>query len=471
MRLLGLVSVVILARLLVPEDYGLIAKAIFLANFLEMITQFGFEAAIIRDQKASKTDFDTVWTLTIFRALILGIVLAATAPLMAIFFDEPLIENVIYLYAVATIVLGFVNVGVVQFRKDMNFEKDFNFNLSRKVVSFLVTIAVALVYKSYWAFPIGVTVGNLFAVVYSFYLSPFRPRITFESFSKIFHFSKWMFVFEFIAGLSSQLDTLMISKLGDNRQLGLFTVSHQLAAMPSQEVAMPVARSLLPGLSKLSDRMDDFRTMYSNIISHILLFAAPAAIGVSALSDEVAAVVLGEKWLDAGPYVEILALFGLARVIFSCASSALAASDNPKALGLFSLFNLLVKLALLPIGFYFYGVLGIVYAVLVTGVISMLFLLGMQQIKGVISLPLLLVRIWKTLVASLLMYLAIRIWLLPYLAPFEWSVLFVAIVGVVFGVVVFLTLMAILHIAFPSFIGPEQDVIEFVKRKVRRAKC
>ena len=139
-RLLGVISVIILARVLLPEDYGIVAKAVLLSGFLELVTQFGFTAVLIQNQQATKDDYDTVWTLSIIRATLLAVLMCLLSIPIAQYFNEPAVQNLIYLYSFSTFLQGFTNVGIVDFLKNMQFHLDFKFNLFNKLKVFFINL-------------------------------------------------------------------------------------------------------------------------------------------------------------------------------------------------------------------------------------------------------------------------------------------------------------------------------------------
>ncbi len=147
----GLVSMVILARLLVPEDFGLVALATMLVAALSTLSAFNFDVFLIQNQNAGRRHYDTAWTLSIVSNAVIagGIILFATAA--SAFLEEPRLETIFYWFALATLVEGFANIGVVNFRKDLQFHKDSAYMLSPKLGTFAVTVRLAFLWRDYRA--------------------------------------------------------------------------------------------------------------------------------------------------------------------------------------------------------------------------------------------------------------------------------------------------------------------------------
>ena len=175
-RLIGVLSLVILARLLVPDDFGLLALATTLVAAVELLGSFSFDLWLINQSRHSRADLDTVWTLGILRGLIAALVLALLAGPAALFFDAPRVHDIVLVLALGTVVMGFENAGVILFRKELEFDRDFRLVVTTKLTGFVVTIVTAFALRSYWALVIGVMTAKVARVVLSYLMHPHRPR-------------------------------------------------------------------------------------------------------------------------------------------------------------------------------------------------------------------------------------------------------------------------------------------------------
>jgi PST family polysaccharide transporter len=470
-RFLGIISVLILARLLLPEDYGLVAKAVLISGFLELITQFGFETALIRNKNATDDDYNTVWTVSIIRSAFLSVVLLICAIPSANFFNEPAVESLIYCYAFSTLLSGFTNVGIVDFRKEMTFDKDFKFNVYRKLSIFVTTITLAFLWRTYWAFPVGILVGTIFSVVISFVLSPYRPTLSLKSWHTLFNFAKWMFTYEFIGAFSTKLDTFLLSRYASGTELGLYTIAYELSGTPSTEIAMPVARAALPGLAKLRDEKDKFQASYTSILSLTLFVAVPASVGLSILSEHVTDVLLGSKWAAASPIVAILAFYGISRVVAACAVSALIAYDKVDLLVKLTVSSFLSRLVLLPIGvIYWGGALGISFGVLISGMFSIFSMLVVQTFLKMLSIKVLFLQTWRTIVSTVIMYFCLNSFIEFFTLTHFISIYWVLFIEVLTGF--FLFTVSLLTLCLISTIEntPEEKIIYFIQERFKNGK-
>src|SRR5688500_7124382 len=154
-RALGLVSTIILARLLAPEDFGVVAMAMVVVGFLEVFTHTGVDLALIRDAQATREHYDTAWTLEILQAALLALALLAAAPYATGYFGDARVLEVMQILSLRAFVGGFENIGVVAFRRELNFTREFWFGVFKKMSTVAVTIVAAFVFRSYWALVLG----------------------------------------------------------------------------------------------------------------------------------------------------------------------------------------------------------------------------------------------------------------------------------------------------------------------------
>ncbi|MPZ12376.1 MAG: oligosaccharide flippase family protein, partial [Kiloniellaceae bacterium] len=191
-RGLGLVSMIILARLLVPADFGLVALAMAMVAVISVFGEFGFELALIQNQKAERRHYDTAWTLGFLRGLIAAALVALAAAPLADVFGEPRVTDVILVLALVPLIEGLYNIGTVAFRKELTLHKEFVFRIVPRVAGVALTILLAVIWRNYWALVWGTLAGAGLRLVMSYAMHSYRPRFTLAGLREIMNFSKWM---------------------------------------------------------------------------------------------------------------------------------------------------------------------------------------------------------------------------------------------------------------------------------------
>jgi lipopolysaccharide exporter len=402
-RAIGLVSTIILARLLVPADFGLIALANTFIAAVEVFGEFGFTYALIRDQRTDRKLYDTAWTLNLITATAIAAVVALVAHPAAVFFNEPRMEMVVYAMAVATCAAGFENIGTVDFRKDLEFGRDFRFMVARKLISFFVTIGLALIWRNYWALVAGIVVGKFGGVALSFAMQSYRPRFSLAAWRDLIGFSKWLLVINVVRFIHRKADIFILARLFTPYELGLYAVASEIATLPTSELVTPVQRALFPGFAKLAHDKVLLARSYVDSLAIMLLIAAPAAVGIAVTADPLVRLFLGAKWLGAIPLLQLLAIYGLMRLGAANAGSAMIAMGRVRAWTKIETSFVAVQVPALVVGAWQGGVAGTAAALAVSTAINMLIAVAVTIRALEVGAGRVIAALWRTLAACAVM--------------------------------------------------------------------
>ncbi len=407
-RSLGLISTVILARLLMPSDFGVVAMAMVVIGILELITWFSFDVVLIQKQDTTREHYDTAWTFNFMFGVVSGLLVLALAHPTAAYFNEPRLVAVMYVLASAQFVGGLQNIGIVNFRKDMNFDREFFYFLGRKLGGFLITVPLAFILRNYWALVIGQVTSALAGVVLSYTMHPYRPRFSLSKSGELFDFSKWMLLLNVIVALRRRVAHLAVGKLAGAGPLGLFTVSYEISNLPTTELVAPINRAVFPGYAQMSHDLQILRDGYLKVLGVIALFALPAATGVAAIADLLVPVFLGEKWLDAIPLIQILAFYGGITALQTNAGPVYLALALPARLVWLQLIHLTILVPLAVWGTMSGGVVGAAWAFLAAHAIwtplNLGVLLRTLKLKITEFVPI----VARAAVGSIVMYFIVR---------------------------------------------------------------
>ena len=329
-RSLGLVSTLILVRLLSPADFGVVAMAISVIAMAELLNAFGFDTALIQDQRATAAHYHTAWTFGLVFGAVVSAVIVLAAPHVAAYYREPGVEWVMYALAFGPLITAFENIGIVAFRKDLKFRYEFYFQVSRKLVGFVITVSLAFWLRSYWALIAGTLATQLFSTCISYWAHPFRPRPSLAERHSLMGFSKWLLFNNFVNYMKNRSSDFVIGRLRGPVGLGLYNVSYELANLPTTEISAPINRALLPGFARLSEEPEQLRQIYTAAMSVLSLFAVLAAAGIFSLSHLIVPVALGPKWLSAIPVMQILAFNGALLMMHSSIAALLIGTGHVK---------------------------------------------------------------------------------------------------------------------------------------------
>src|SRR5579864_7072252 len=164
-RLTGLVSTVILARLLSPADFGVVAMAMIVVNFLEMFRETGEVLAIIRHPNPTREHYDSAWTISVGIGLTVGALIFAIAPLTGLYFHDSRSIVVMQILAFKAILGGFENIRTLNFRRELRFDRYYLFNVYPKIASFVVTLTLAFLIRNYWALVAGILTSQIASII------------------------------------------------------------------------------------------------------------------------------------------------------------------------------------------------------------------------------------------------------------------------------------------------------------------
>jgi lipopolysaccharide exporter len=307
-RLIGFISTLILARLLAPSDFGIIAMASLVVGLVDALLALGVHVALIRNLHATPAHYNTAWTLRLAQSVIAATAIFLAAPKAAIYFSDPRVIPVLRFMALGMLLMGIENIGIVTFQKEMRFGLDFRFLFLKRIISFLITIASAWILRSYWALVIGNLAGRSVGVLLSYQMHSMRPRFSLEKMREIFSVSQWMLVDSIGSYLNRNLDKVLVGRRADATIVGGYTLASEISAMPSTEVLAPLNRVLFPTFVGAKHDLAELKRLYLLAQGVQSLLGISAGVGLALVAPEAVLVLLGAKWLFVVPFVRILAL-------------------------------------------------------------------------------------------------------------------------------------------------------------------
>lgn len=462
-RGLGFISTLILVRLLAPEDFGMVAMAFSFIVMAELLTAFAFDIALIHDQKAGIDHYNSAWTAEVLLGALIATIMWFGAEPVAIFYNQPDLTLLVRVLALGPLFIGFENIGIVAFRKELDFRKEFTFQISRKMIGFCVTIPLAVITHSYWALVFGTLAGKLGGTLLSYWVHPFRPRPSFKEIDSLLRFSRWMLLNNVVNFLKERSTDFFIGRLQGPGSLGLYNVSYEFANLPTFEIGAPLNRALLPGFAKLKDDAKGIRASFRTAVGLLALIAIPIGAGIFAISPIMVPVVLGEAWLAAIPIMEVLSLSSAVIVFHGTIVTLFIAVGRPreatKTNFIFVIF-LAIGLTLL-IGQY--GATGAAISMLVASILTTpIYLLQLRRFIGE-RFARFVAAIIRPTVASIAMVYAVRYYLPDYeLGQPVAEAIKTLVFAISIGAATYTIALLLLWLVFGKRQGPEGLVLEKV---------
>jgi len=377
-QVLGVIRLIILARILSPNDFGLMGIALLAMSALETFSQTGFAQALIQKKGKTEEYLDAAWTFMLIRNIVLFAILFLGAPYIAYFFEAPeasLLMRVIgisLLFGSSGGIGGFANIGILYFQKELEFNKQFIYRLTGTLADFVVAVSSAIILKSVWALVFGLLAGNIVRFFVGYLIHPYRPRLNFD-FDKtreLFGFGKWILGSSILVFLITQGDDIFVGKLLGATMLGFYQMAYRISNAPATEITHVISQVTFPAYSKLQDNIPKLREAYLKTLQLTAFISIPLAGGIFILAPDFTKIFLGEQWMPMVPAMQVLALEGLLRSIAATTGPVFQATGKPRIDTRWQL----VRLAVLTASIYpltiRWGILGTSIAVFLSILVS-----------------------------------------------------------------------------------------------------
>ncbi len=330
MRLIGLVSVLILARTLTPADFGVFALAMVTLAIVDIFSALGLRKALLRVPDPDRSYYDTVWTIQLILLAFLAFVLVALGPVMASFYQEPALAWIIAILASRFLFYGLANIGIVDFERNLELGRDLKMRLVVRLTSFVLTVAAALILRNYWALVIGAVLQGALHCIASYIFHPFRPRFSFRRRAEMLGPSLWMFLAAAAQTLHSEMERFVVGRIGSFGTTGFYSVSRDLSSIFTHDIATALNRVTFVTTAQTGTALGQAPLRLQSMLGTYALLAAPLGLGLAATAENAVHVLLGKQWLGAAPFLQLIAPASAAYAVFKLIISCLQASGRAR---------------------------------------------------------------------------------------------------------------------------------------------
>ncbi|MEO1252956.1 MAG: lipopolysaccharide biosynthesis protein [Pseudomonadota bacterium] len=331
-RALGLINTIILARLLTPADFGIVALGVVVMQLFQNVSDIGVANAVVRLRKADRAHYDTLFSLSMARGVAIAVLMLAGSFAADLFYDDPRVANIFLALTPAPIMAALVNPRFYDYERHFDFAKEFWLAAAHKLVGVSVSIAIAVIFRTYWAIVIGLVAGAATQTALSWAVRPYRPRLTFSALSELGGFAGWYGGLSVFAALNNKLDILILGKILSPAALGAFFVGGSLAAIPREELAAPVARAVYPGFASLQNDPAALKEGYLKSVEALALFIMPIAFGAAFIAEDAVAIILGAQWIETALLLQILGPAVGVGLLFAATNAYATAIGNVRAI-------------------------------------------------------------------------------------------------------------------------------------------
>lgn len=381
---ISFVSSIILARLLLPEDFGLVAIALSISAIITALTSLPIGEALIRLNHIEEDHFDSAFTLGFLRASLLAIVLAVAALPVGHLYGDARLTPIMFALALQALITAFYSPRWMLIQKRLSFGPDAFQHITTRLIAAVTAIFIAYYYRSHWAIITPILVAQLASVAITYIFAPYRPRLCVTRIPEIWSFSIWMTFSTILKTVGAKLDTLLIGGMLGQRAVGYYNYGEEKAALPTRELSGPLIGLLFPGLAAVKNDPARLAAAYKRVQALIFAVCAPLGVGFALVADMFVQILLGEKWLPIIPIMQVLAVtLALENLVIAVAPLAMVLGRT-KTLFWRDALTVCFRIPLVIAGLWLLGIEGALIArVLATLCFLGIYLSLAQQVTGI----------------------------------------------------------------------------------------
>jgi lipopolysaccharide exporter len=346
-KLIGLVSTLVLARVLLPEDFGIVAIATLTVGFFEILSNTGSVQYLLRVEKISNSEVNTSWTINILLRFVLSLAIVSASFFASDYYEDPRIQELMLVLSVIYFIEAWQNPGIVYLKRNQEYAGIVKITLVGKVFAVFSAVSIALYFESYWALIVGQAISKLSTLAGYYIIYPYVPKFELTNAKRQWTFSGWMIPQSILGFFRTQLDTFLAASIFGKAELGSFHTMKYLAFIPTAYLLLPMTETLLVEMRKASIEFENFKKLFNAAFFIALLIAAPISTFIYYFHEVTTLVLLGGNWVE---YSQLLACFSLlitSAVFHEHCSKTLIIFNKPKHLFVYEIITFIIVYSIL----------------------------------------------------------------------------------------------------------------------------
>ena len=457
MQLLRFANSLLLARILSPEDFGIIGVVSVILFYSNSFSDFGFNKSIVQRREIQSKHYDSYFTFNILMSLALFLIFQLFSENLAAYFEIIELQQALQVFAFMLIITAFLAVPQAKLRRELNFKTMALLEVFKVFTSMAISLTLALNGFKFWSIIYATLISQFLLLILMLIFAKIVPRPYFGLLylKQLVHFGKWDFLGGQVSTIAENVDKLIIGKVLGAPQLGFYDRALGIAKMPYDNISLKIGNISFSSFSRMQDNPEKIRCYFSKIMILNSVIIAPLLIGLALVSESFVMFVLGQKWqntVDCLVIFSFVFLFGsLANPIFSIN----AAMNKIKAQTLICLV-LTVTLVLLMVVFARFGIELIAFIILIFRLILLIASYWLMTNYIQVSWKMLISDLWPATLYSALMALGVLLLQYAIRDMLHWQIF---LSSVVVGILIF---------ACAFFFIPLKNV-NFIRLKAVRA--
>jgi O-antigen/teichoic acid export membrane protein len=343
------VTTVILARVLSPEDFGLMALGLIAINYLDILNDFGVSAALIYHQQDPERTANTAFGINMLTGLLLMVVGILIAPLIADFFHEPRVVDVVRVLSISFLISSVGAMHEARLKKDLNFRRQIIPQTGKMLAKGIVSIGLALSGLGVWSLVWGQVAGSIVASTLYWIVYRWRPRLEFDRniARSLIGYGSQMTVAGILGEVHKNIDYVLVGRRMSSEQLGFYSLAFRLPELVIINLVVVVGQSVFPTYAKVQNDLETLRKGFLATLHYMSMLTIPFGIGMFIVAPEFVTVFYTDRWAPAIPVMQVLSLYAVVYSLSYNAGDIYKAIGRPKILNQLSIVKLAITIPVL----------------------------------------------------------------------------------------------------------------------------
>ena len=401
-QIINIVVQIILARLLTPEIFGLVAMVYIFVAIGQNLMDGGMTSSIIRTNEPDDKDYSTVFITNISISILFYIIIFLLSPSIAKFYNQPILDLIIKIFGLNFIIRSLSAVHLAKMNKEMDFKQIAKFQIPSYLIGGISAILLAIFDYGIWSLVFMHLIQSLVFTAQNWIFIKWKPSILFcsKKFKNHFSFGYKITISSLLSAIFANSYNVLIGKLFTPMQAGFFNHANIYRLFPAGQITSVVDKVAYPMFAEIKDELT-IKANYRKILRFIFSLILPTMLLSIILAEELFFLVFGTKWLAAVPIFQVLAIASIFKPLTLFSLNILKVKDKPNYILKFQIISNIIGLILLLLS-YSFGIIYIAYSVVISSLFTALLHMWISGIEIKYSLYLQIKDLGKIFISGLL---------------------------------------------------------------------
>jgi O-antigen/teichoic acid export membrane protein len=370
-KTIDFVTLLILARMLGPHDFGLIGTAMTAIFVIEAVLELPLGAALVRVTSITDRMFHTAFTLGLLRGLTIALILGALAWPLSAFYGEDKLAPLILALAIAPIMRGLISPRMALFAKELDFRRDLILETAGKLLALIAAVTVAATGGTYWAIAAATITAPTVMMTISYVLAPMRPRLTLRDWAHFSDLVGWNTLSQAMGAMNWQIDRIALPRFVEINTFGKYAIASDLVGVLFQSILNPIGQPVLSSFV-MAHQIDSLKSAYLRTLHAIVAIIAPVCCFVSLIATPIVSILLGKQWLESATILSPLALIMILALPGITMAPLAVTLKQTRMVAIRTFVDFVTRIPLTIVGAYCYGIGGVISAKIVAQLVSLI---------------------------------------------------------------------------------------------------